>query len=437
MGKINQKFLELPPEVLITSMRVHQKYFALENPQGSLAPYFIVVANIEGSEIVVDGNERVLKARLSDAKFFYDQDRKKSLAEHGKGLEHTVFHAQLGTMSEKVIRFSKLAQFVAEIIGTDSKLAARASALCKADLMTEMVYEFPELQGIMGRYYALHDGESAEVALAIEEHYLPQGPENPLPRSDIGKVVALADRIDTLVGFFAIGIKPTGSKDPYALRRAALGAIRLVEEFTELKLTDVFAKAYDLYVKLFPKKALSKPELIAELQEFFLHRLKAYWREQGLRHDHIAAIFAVSGDTPLAILYQRVKALDGFMARPDAVGINLLTAYRRASNIVAIEEKKDKVSYDAPVDPKLLSESAELKLHKALTAKLDMINQSLLKLNFEQAMGYVADLRPSIDEFFETVTVNTNEPSLRKNRLCLLSLIRNTLQQVADFSKIE
>ncbi len=200
---------------------------------------------------------------------------------------------------------------------------------------------------------------------------------------------------------------------------------------------DIFAKAYDLYAKLFPKNALGKQELIAELQGFFLHRLKAYWREQGLRHDHITAIFAVSGDTPLAILYQRVKALDGFMARPDAVGINLLTAYRRASNIVAIEEKKDKVSYDSPVDPKLLSEPAELKLHKALTANLDMINQSLMKLNFEQAMGYIADLRPSIDEFFETVTVNTSEPLLRKNRLRLLSLIRNTLQQVADFSKIE
>ncbi len=438
MGDIEQQFMDLPTEVLTTSMKVHQKYFALEDAKSALAPHFIVVANIEatdGGKALVKGNEKVLKARLSDAKFFFDQDRQRSLEQTGQSLENTVFHAQLGTMADKVIRVAKLARDIAVSVGGDPKLAERAAQLCKADLMTEMVFEFPELQGTMGKYYARNDGEPEEVAQAIEDHYLPLGPNDSLPASYTGRAVALADKIDTLVGFFALGIKPTGSKDPYALRRSALGTIRLAEACIDLKLDDLFARAYDLYD--FPKDSSSKDQLVAELQGFFLNRLKVHWREQGLRHDHIAAVFAVSGDTPLAILYQRVKALDAFMNRTDAVGPNLLIAYRRASNIVQIEEKKDNVSYDAPVDAQNFVEEAERHLHQSLTKNLDLINQSLTKLNFEQAMECVAQLRPSIDTFFEVVTVNDDKPVLRDNRLRLLSMIRNTLHQVADFSKIE
>ncbi|MBL0942412.1 MAG: glycine--tRNA ligase subunit beta [Alphaproteobacteria bacterium] len=439
LGSIDPLFMRLPSEVLITSMRVHQKYFALENAEGNLAPNFIVVANIQSvddGKMIVAGNEKVLRARLSDAAFFYDQDRKKSLSEHAEGLHTTVFHGHLGTMAQKAARISKLADFISVLLNINSHEARHAGLLCKADLMTSMVKEFPELQGIMGYYYALHDGESEDVAFAIQDHYRPRGPQDALPSSLLGQVIALADKLDTLVGFFAIGIKPTGSKDPFALRRAALGCIRLLENFSEVKLPHIMNTAYEMYDHLLENAAFSKKDTLEALQSFFFDRLTIYWRDQGLRHDAITAVLAVAGDTPIAILYQRIRALDGFLNNDTDVAANLLGAYRRACNIVAIEEKKDGIMYTPDVKEDLLIENTEQNLHQALQQNWKDVEACLKRYDFVQAMTKVALLKPIIDTFFENVTVNSEDQDIRSNRLALLCLMRKTLEQVADFSKL-
>ncbi|MGB0934790.1 MAG: glycine--tRNA ligase subunit beta [Alphaproteobacteria bacterium] len=433
---IDQEFMDIPQEVLITAMRVHQRYFALEDSTGRLAPNFIVAANIsapDGGKALTHGYERVLRARLADAKFFWDLDRQKSLDEHGSHLDQDVFFDRLGMMDQKVARLTKLAENIA---AGDTKACQRAAQLCKADLCTEMVGEFPELQGIMGYYYALHQGESTEIAEAIADHYLPKGNDERLPRSETGKVVALADKIDTLVGFFAIGVKPTGSKDPYALRRAAIGIIRLLEGLPELSLTDLISIAFKGYQGT--EGLCSEAELTADLTSFFLDRLKVFWREQGLRHDHISAVVATDGlSVPLSLLRARVEALHNFMNHQGDVATSLLTAYRRASNIVSIEEKKDATQYNATVSPDLLVEAPEKKLFEALSASMNDIQTSISGQDYEQAMTYVAGLRPYIDAFFDQVTVNADNENHRHNRLRLLSMIRTTLHKVADFSKLE
>lgn len=441
MGNIEKQFMELPGEVLITAMRVHQRYFALENEQGHLAPYFITIANIEaidGGKTIVSGNERVLRARLSDAKFFYEHDKQTPLQKHGQRLHEAIFHADLGTVYEKVERLTQLSEYIASLLDTPIEPVKRAASLAKADLMTGMVGEFPELQGIMGYYYALNDGEREEVAAAIADHYKPKGPSDDLPRSNIGQIISLGDKMDTLVGFFAMGIKPTGSKDPYALRRAALGCIRLLEIMEHLHIDELISKSYQFYQPIFsksPTPVMPLGDLIEDLQLFFLDRLKVYWREQGLRHDHIEAVFAVAVNEPLAVLARRVHALDDFLKQPD--GDQLLTAYRRACNIVRIEEKRENVTFDHNVNTTLLQAGPENKLYRVLNESMSPIRASLEDNDFQKAMGYVAKLRPYIDEFFDKVTVNTDDPSIRANRLRLLSLIRGTLHQVADFSKIE
>ncbi len=343
-------------------------------------------------------------------------------------------------MIEKVERLVSLSSAIAEILSLPKEKFAHAAYLSKADLMTGMVGEFPELQGIMGYYYALQDGEEKEIAEALYDHYKPKGPSDDLPRSIIGKVVSLADKIDTLVGFFAAGIKPTGSKDPYALRRSALGCIRLLERMENIYIDDLITRAYGFYQPLFSKsqsKFLSLEDLIKELSVFFLDRLKVHWREQGLRHDYIDAVFSIAAQEPLSVLAQRVKALDTFLQSSNGDGEQLLTAYRRATNIVRIEEKKDATIFDSNVDPKLLREEPEGKLYKALHESLPPIKAFLNDNDFQQAMHHVAKLRPIIDDFFDHVVVNAEDPAIRGNRLRLLSLIRETLHQVADFSKIE
>jgi glycyl-tRNA synthetase beta chain len=306
--------------------------------------------------------------------------------------------------------------------------------------MTEMVGEFPELQGIMGRYYALHQGEAAEVAEAIAQHYSPKGPNDPVPESLAGRILALADRIDTLVGFFAISIKPTGSKDPFALRRTALGLLRLAETFPALKLQTFCEDAYQLYTRVFAKRAeksASQEQVWEDIAAFLWDRLKVYWRERGIRHDSIDAVAEIGKGDSIATLWQRVKALNDFLQRPDRVGEDLLTAYRRACNIVAIEEKKDQRSYDGAVDGILLSQIEERALYQALQTAVIAIKAALQRNAFEEAMIEVAALRPSIDAFFDKVTVNNQDPKVRENRLKLLAYLRTTLQQVADFSKVE
>jgi glycyl-tRNA synthetase beta chain len=437
MGRIEREFMELPPEVLTTSMRTHQKYFACLDAKGALAPHFLVVSNMvadDGGKAIVAGNERVLRARLSDAKFFWDQDRKHTLLSRVEKLKERVFHAKLGTVYDKMSRVAHLAYTIAEHIPgadktpIDKTKVGHAVWLAKADLSTGMVGEFPELQGVMGRYYALHDGEDKAIADAIAEHYSPLGPGDRCPTAPVSVAVALADKIDTLAGFFAIDEKPTGSKDPYALRRAALGVIRLIlENKLRLKLLPIFRAAVD------PGKAKGDPS--AELLEFFADRLKVALRDQGVRHDLIAAVFALGGEDDLVRLLARVEALGAFLKTED--GANLLTAYRRASNIVRIEEGKDKTRYaDAP-DPKRFREAAETVLAARLKDATGESGKALETEDFAGAMAALARLRMPVDDFFNKVTVNTDDRELRANRLRLLSQIRDTLNRVADFSKIE
>ncbi|HEX6978414.1 MAG TPA: glycine--tRNA ligase subunit beta [Alphaproteobacteria bacterium] len=440
MGHIDPAFMDLPPEVLTTSMRAHQKYFSVQTQAGELAPRFIVVANMltdDGGRAVVAGNERVLRARLSDAKFFWDQDRKTRLEERVPALAQRVFHARLGTMAEKVTRLQTLATDLAQYIsGADIDRVRSAALLCKADLSSGMVGEFPELQGIMGRYYAMAEGERPDVADAIRDHYSPLGPNDRCPSAPVSVAVALADKIDTLAGFFAIDEKPTGSKDPFALRRAALGVIRLiVENGLRLPLRTVFGAALRPFRETALVGEAKATETVETLLAFFADRLKVALREKGVRHDLIDAVFSLGGEDDLVRLLVRVDALKNFLATED--GVNLLTAYRRASNIVAIEEKKDKTSYDGPVEKDLLAEPEEVTLAKALDETHAGTQTLLRREDFEGAMRVLALLRKPVDAFFDKVTVNAPDAKLRTNRLRLLSQIRATLGEVADFSKVE
>ena len=432
MGGIDAEFMDVPPEVLITSMRKHQKYFACLDAKGNLAAKFVLVANREtadGGRQVIAGNERVLRARLADAKFFWDQDRKTTLASKAPQLKDRVFHAKLGTLDEKVDRMQALAVALCDYVpGADRDKVRSAARLAKADLSTGMVGEFPDLQGVMGAYYARFDGESEAVAAAIAEHYSPLGPSDACPSKPESVCVALADKIDSLVGFWAIDEKPTGSKDPYALRRAALGVIRLIiENKLRLPLLDAFAQSRDLY----GKGDAVGPDLLA----FFADRLKVHLREKGVKHDHIDAVFALGGEDDLVRLLARVEALADFLGSDD--GGNLLTAYRRAANILKIEKKKDATSYAAQPDDTLLKDDAERALYSALEDAAPAIAEKVAAEDFTGAMAALAGLRVPVDAFFDKVTVNTDDAKVRENRLKLLSMIRTALEGVADFSKIE
>ena len=439
LGRIDEDFMDVPAEVLITSMRSHQRYFALETGDGALAPRFVLVANrptSDGGAAVIDGNERVLRARLSDAKFFWDQDRKVKLEDRVPALKQIIFHAKLGTVEDKVIRLQTLAANLAEVIpGADPDRGRSAALLAKADLTSGMVGEFPELQGVMGRYYARAEGETEEVAEAIAQHYSPLGPNDACPTEPTAVAVALAEKLDTLVGFFAIDEKPTGSRDPYALRRAALGVIRLiVENGLRLGITATTAGAWRLY-KSQEVSMRQLDETGSDLLAFFADRLKVALREKGVRHDLVDAVFALGGEDDLVRLLARVEALGAFLDSED--GANLLVAYRRAANIVRIESKKDKESYAGAVDRKLLVETDE----KALVETLDKVTISVEPLlaaeDFVGAMGALAGMRDSVDRFFDHVTVNAENAKLRGNRLRLLTEITATMNRIADFSKIE
>ena len=438
MGSIDDEFMGIPPEVLITTMRKNQKYFALENKNGEMANRFIVVANKEtpdGGAAIVAGNERVLRARLADAKFFWDQDQKQTLASRTTQLKDITFHAKLGTLDDKINRMQALAADLADIVGADKDKVRSAARLAKADLVTGMVTEFADLQGIMGRYYALNDGESPEIADAIAQHYSPLGPSDACPTEPVSVAVSLADKIDTLVGFWAINEKPTGSKDPYALRRAALGVIRLViENNNRLTLIDTFNSAWQT-----GNYDGNANEACADLLSFFADRLKVHLKEKGIRHDLISAVFAQKGDgggeDDLVRLLARVNALGDFLSTDD--GANLLTAYKRAANILRIEEKKDHTTYDDAPDDTTLDQAEEKDLHAILSLIIAEISPILADERYGDAMAKLASLRAPVDAFFDHVTVNCEDKALRVNRLRLLSQIRKTMNQVADFSQIE
>ena len=438
LGRIDPRFMSLPEEVLVTSMRQHQKYLALEDQEGRLAPRFLVVANVpaeDGGRAIVAGNERVLRARLWDAQFFWDQDRKRPLASRVPELEGVVFHARLGSLGAKVVRLRRLAAWLARRVpDAPGEHAGRAALLCKADLVTGMVGEFPELQGVMGRYYALHDLEEPEVAAAVAEHYAPQGPTDGCPTAPVSVTVGLADRLDTLAGFFAVGDKPTGSRDPYGLRRAALGVIRLVlENRLRLPLRKAFGHALAGYGEQLA--GIDGAAVREELMDFFADRLRVHLREKGVRHDLITAVFAAGGEDDLVRLLARVEALQRFLATDD--GANLLTAHRRASNIVRIEEKRDGRSYAGQPDGQRLQAKEEQALFFRLMTVGGDIASALERDDFTEAMLALARLRAPVDAFFDRVTVNAEDPELRTNRLYLLDQIRSALGTVADFSLIE
>jgi glycyl-tRNA synthetase beta chain len=441
LGTIDSQFMDVPPEVLITSMRTHQKYFATLKPDGSLGSRFIVVANMvtdDGGVAVVAGNQRVLRARLSDARFFWDQDRKERLDHRVAALKAITFHAKLGTVYDKVERLRFLAWPLAnKIPGASVERTARAAWLAKADLLTGMVGEFPELQGVMGRYYALHDGEDQEVARAVAEHYKPLGPADDCPTAPVSVAVALADKLDSLVGFFAIDEKPTGSKDPYALRRAALGVIRLVlENRLRVNLLVLFQRAFTGYgVTDIGAADVPEDTVARQLLEFFADRLKVVLRDRGVRHDLIDSVFALGGEDDLVRLLARVEALGAFLATDD--GANLLIAYRRAANIVRIEEKKDGVTYEGSPAADLLVVEEERALEAALQAVDGAAQSRLASEDFAGAMAELARLRVPVDAFFEKVTVNSEDRRLRENRLKLLTRIRATMNGIAEFSRIE
>ncbi len=439
LGAFEADFLDVPEEVLILTLKQDQRYFVLRDPAtGTLAPRFIFVANIEptdGGQAVVAGNERVIRARLADARFFWEQDKKTKLADRVSDLSDIVFHEKLGTVADRVDRMEQLAAGLAHSIpDCDPERAKTAAHLSKADLVSQMVYEFPEVQGVMGRYYALNDGYGTDIADAVRDHYSPLGPSDDCPNAPVSIAVALAEKLDTLVGFFGIGQPPTGSKDPFALRRAALGVIRLIlENKLRLSLMNTINSVLSIQ-RASAQIQITDPEVKNSLLSFLSDRLKVTEREKGTRHDLIDAVFA-KGDDDLVRILALVKALQTFLATED--GVNLLAGYKRAANILKAEGKKGTLPKGMVTAPDLLKDEAELALSKALeTAKVSAAN-ALEHEDFEAAMGALATLRAPIDAFFDSVTVNADDPELRVNRLSLLEDIRAAMDSVADFSQIE
>ena len=435
LGSIDDAFMDLPPEVMRTSMRVNQRYFALRHPDGRAAPRFALVANIaasDGGAALVAGNERVLRARLSDARFFWDQDRRAGLESFLPKLDGVVFHAKLGTQGQRVARLERLARMLAPMLGADANTAARAAKLCKADLASGMVGEFPELQGVMGGYYAAAEG--AEIATAIAQHYRPLGPGDAVPAAPVAATVALADKIDQLVGFFDVGEKPTGSGDPFALRRAALGVIRILREGGfRLPLRDVLPH-HLTYVRmtratLGAQEMAPAAEMVAELLAFLFDRLRVQLRAEGARADIITA--AIGDDDDILRVLARAEALRGLIETDT--GAALLAAYKRAQNILRAETKKG-FAAGAP-DPAGFAATQETALHSAILAARDAAATHLAAEEFSAAMTSLAALRAPLDAFFEGVLVN--DPTHRDNRLRLLSALVDAMHQVADLSKIE
>jgi glycyl-tRNA synthetase beta chain len=461
MGSFDKEFLSIPGEVIRATIRNNQKCFVVNDPKtGKLANKFILVANIEasdGGKAIVAGNERVIRARLADAKFFYETDLKTKLEDRLPKFDQIVFHEKLGTQAERIVRIERLAAEIAPLVGADVEKAKRAARLCKTDLLTEVVGEFPELQGLMGKYYAQAAGEDASVATACEEHYKPQGPNDRVPSDTVSIAVALADKIDTLVGFWAIDEKPTGSKDPYALRRAALGVIRLVlDRDLRLMFAPLLSAAFEKFyhsakgslvrekdphffspvVTMYERiRGVQIDKRAIDLLSFFADRLKVQLREQGARHDLVDAVFALEGQDDLLMVVRRVEALGKFLDTDD--GKNLLAGTKRASNILSIEEKKDKRSFDGAPDASLYSLDEEKILAAAIDEAKREASAAVANEDFAAAMSAMAKLRPAVDAFFEKVKVNDDDAKIRENRLKLLNEIRAATRTVADFSRIQ
>lgn len=449
LGHIDAEFMALPAPILRTSMRVHQKFFALRDTvTDELANSFVVIANLEardGGRAIVAGNERVLRARLSDAKFFWTQDCSQPLATRIPDLAKVVFHAKAGNMLDRAHRIEAVSGLLATMLHFDAPAARRAGLLAKADLVTSTVGEFPELQGTLGRLLALRDGEWETVANAIGTQYQPAGPDDRVPDEPVSIAVALADKIDSLVTLWRAGERPSGSRDPFALRRAGLGILRTVLQ-NSLRLPLLVPMAAVVILHRGEDKDCPSENLIAqaragertslsEILEFLADRLKFALRDEGIRHDLIDAVFALSGDDDFVRLVARVRALEAVLGTPD--GANLLTAYRRAANILRIEEKRDGRSYEGAADMARLQMAEEKQLFREMAAAERRISEELGRENYGEAMVVMAALRGPVDRFFDKVTVNAPEAALRENRLYLLSGLRRVLHAVADFSRVE
>jgi glycyl-tRNA synthetase beta chain len=439
MGEFDAAYLAVPPEVIITTIKNNQKCFCLKDAKtGKLSNRYMLVANIvasDGGHEIIRGNNKVIAARLSDAKFFWDQDRKVKLEELLPKLESVTFHAALGSQGQRIARLEGWATDIVPFSKADGVQARMAAHLAKADLKTGLVEEFPELQGLMGKYYALLEGQPEAVAQAIQDHYKPLGPSDRVPSEPVAVTVALAEKFDTLVGFWAIDEKPTGSKDPYALRRAALGVIRIVlENELRLPISRLAKGGLQLYRNQHGQQfgvSFSADNLLS----FFADRLKVYLKDQGARHDLIDAVFALGGQDDLLMIVKRVEALSKFLETDD--GKNLLAGVKRAANILRIEEKKDGRTYSGDVHPQQLIKGEEKALHTAITQASAQARKAVEHEDFEAAMKAIAKLRVPVDAFFEGVTVNDKDATFRENRLRLLNRIREATAEVADFSKIE
>ncbi len=446
IGSFEADFLAVPGDVLTTAIRAHQKCFSLRDPKtGKLANRFLLTSNLiaaDGGTAIIAGNEKVIRARLSDARFFWDQDLQRPLDDMWSALRSVTFHDQLGSQHDRIERIAMLAESLAEHVGADPVDARRAAQLAKADLVSGVVGEFPELQGLMGRYYAEAAGTKPAIANAIEQHYWPRGAGDAIPTAPESIAVGLADRLDTLVGFWAINEKPTGSKDPFGLRRAALASIRIIlENGLRLPLVALASAHRARFVDL--PQAATAPFGIAgnaaaveaiDLLGFFTDRLKVYLRDQGARHDLIDAVLGDSGGDDLLMVVRRVEALGGFLATDD--GASLLAGAKRAANILRIEEKKDSRSYAGTVNAALLTDPAEQALDAAISASVDAVGDAVEREDFAAAMTAMAALRAPVDSFFDKVTVNADDAATRANRLALLARIRAATLTVADFSKI-
>ena len=425
MGEIGKDFLGLPAEVLQTSMREHQKFFSVRNAKTGRIERFITVANrktADNGATILAGNQKVLSARLADAKFFWENDlrvAKSDMSVWLKSLENVTFHNKLGTQAELVNRMATLARELAPAVGADPDMAEKAARLAKADLSSEMVYEFPELQGLMGRYYIEASGEGVEIAAAAEEHYAPLGPSDSVPKAAVSITVSLAEKLEKLNGFWSIDEKPTGSKDPFALRRAALGIIRIAIE-------------NDLAISL---NTVMPTEHAKDLLSFFHDRLKVYLKDQGIRHDIIDACIAMDGNDNINLLVKRARALSETLKTDD--GKNLIQGFKRANNILSQAEAVDGVEYSYGADVKFAETGEERNLFGALDTSEVKIKPAMRAQDFASAMSAMATLRTPIDAFFEAVQINSDNPTVRRNRLNLLSRIRTVCSSVADLTKIE
>jgi glycyl-tRNA synthetase beta chain len=446
MGAIGEEFLHLPPEVLQTSMREHQKFFSVKNPKTGRIEGFVTVANRETADhgaTILKGNQKVLSARLSDARFFWENDlrvAKSGMAEWAEGLKAVTFHNKLGSQADRIDRIAALAREIAPLVKADPDQAERAARIAKLDLRSAMVGEFPELQGTMGRYYALEAGEPEAVANAARDHYSPLGPSDAVPTEPVSVAVALADKIDTLTGFWAIDEKPTGSKDPFALRRAALGVIRLVlGNGVRVEVDNLVKVAMRILgIKLAEPSDpddFTNLDIPLNLLAFFHDRLKVFLRDQGIRHDVIDACLAMPGNDDLTLLVKRAEVLQAFLSTED--GTNLLQGFKRANNILTQAEQKDGVEYSFGADPKFAETDEERALFAALDAGEAAIKPAMAAEDFAAAMAAMARLRAPIDAFFTAVQINTDNQIVRRNRLNLLHRIRALVAQVADLTKVE